>query len=121
MGRKRQSVNPKSVVQRGTSAVLKMGEATIHQVMGVVGKHITSAQAEARAKERLKVEAKRKVYRRNPGNSVYSDNEYMAKWGRYLIVTLSLRDATNRGLIRRVKPGVYAAPIAKIYQPPQVG
>ncbi len=121
MGR---GVNPKSMSQRCLQAVLAGGEMTVRQVLGVVGKHITSAHAVARAKAKLKSEGvlrRKDGSRRNEANKIYQSNKYMVDWGKYIIVIHALKRLKDTGKLRRVRPGVYALPIAKLYQPPQVG
>jgi hypothetical protein len=94
--------------------VLRRGKASVDEVLGAVGAAIPAAQAVSRARACLAYKASRPAEdngprERNPDSGLYTE-EFMAGWGRRLIVTSALQLAVKKGRLRRLSPGVYAPP-----------
>lgn len=91
----------KTLIGRCVAEVLRLGEASVSRVLARVGRHIDASPA---------ANAGRRAQKSFPRLSA-------ADRGRRRIVNIALCLAARRGYIRRVSPGVYAAPLPKLHEP----
>lgn len=111
---------PGSLSKRCYDAVVKRGEVTISQVLGVVGRFISPSQALRQGKIYLRSHSKpapsRKRRAVNPDSEIYTISR-ITEIGRRQVVNNALRHLTKKGSLRRTAPGVYAAPLPKLFEP----
>lgn len=108
--------NPNSLRSRVLAFVLAQGQVTNRQVLAGVGHTIPSPQAVAAGRVQLKYEAAKPRGASNPANPIYTVT-HLAETGRRQLVNHALRQLTKEGKLRRVRTGLYAPPLPKVYVP----
>lgn len=109
-----------SIRQRVLKAINAAGQATIHQIMGMVGRHIPITQAVRMARSQiaweLTAEKKGCKHRRRKTKASEYSLQRLADLGRRKILGNTLHGLHSAGLVVRVKRATYAPQKPKLYK-----
>jgi len=100
-----------SLRTRVLEAVLGLGECTPSQVTAVVGRHIAASQAATAYRRVCKTERKRCP----PGARTRKSPAEPLERGRRRLVAEALLRLCKEGKVRRLRPGLYAPPLPKLF------
>lgn len=129
MGRARGEQDPTSLCGKAVALVTKLGQATTDTVVAYLGKEVSAAWAMRRAVKKLKAHrtyAQKKVRRneeagrRQGGGGVPRKKHtkpQLIALGRRAVLNNTMQSCVRRGFLRRLKPGLYAPPLPKLYEP----
>jgi len=95
---------------RTLKAVLALGECSVNQVLRAVGRYVSAATAAAAGRRKRK-EARKAGEKETPPRRQRS----LEVLGRRQCVLHALRSLAQSGEIRRMRRGVYAPPLPRIY------
>lgn len=94
--------------------VLRLGKASNLQIVAAVGHLLPAAQALALGKAYLRYHANGERRLVNPDSPIYTTNR-MREIGLRVKVKKAMQEAHRCGLVRRLAPGVYTAPLPKLF------